>query len=145
MNESPLIYPAGGFCLQTQAGRIRVTVIDDAIVRITMTKRDTFVVGDSLMVLRQPPTDAKIEIVEDAEHILLMTRRLRLQVDRRTGAFTWMDGRGDLLVREPERGGKHQDVDGMLRVGEMLLPNADRHLCTSGVHRRRERPGLDPG
>ena len=32
---------------------------------------------------------------------------------------------------EQERRGKHQDVDGMLRVGEMLLPNADRHLCTS--------------
>src|SRR5688572_22388668 len=86
--------------------RTRVTVIDAGIIHVVATMAEHFGSKPSAMVLPQPPTSATFDVGEDESSITLKTARLRLRINRMTGAFTWLDAAGNLLVREPEVGGK---------------------------------------
>jgi alpha-D-xyloside xylohydrolase len=88
-------------------GRLRVDVITESIFRIRFTLDESFGDRPSFMVLPQLPGSAQWTSEQDNTTITIRTDRLQLRIDRATGAFTWLDAAGGLLVREPARGGKH--------------------------------------
>ena len=101
-----------GISLLLESGQIRLQVITESIVRCVYTLAQTFADDASHMVLPQNDATHEWEVTETNDSVTLTTRRLRLEIDRRTGAFAWYNASRELLVREPAAGGKHlEQVD----------------------------------
>ncbi|MDW8262065.1 MAG: DUF4968 domain-containing protein, partial [Phycisphaerales bacterium] len=88
--------------------RTHVQAIDSSIIRVVHTAAGQPANKPSLMVL-EPSRQARIglrRVEDDGRTITLATERLKLQVDRCSGALTWLDSEGGLLLRErsPESG-----------------------------------------
>lgn len=93
--------------LKTDAGLLRLQPITDRIIRVVYTQNSSVTGTPGLMVLPQPPMTEKWKVIDElGGSLALTTTYLRLDIDRETGAFTWSDSSGNLLVRQPERGGK---------------------------------------
>ena len=91
---------ADAVVVETSSGRLRVQAIGDRVMRVVYTGRATFGTASNGMLLGGLERSAPA--VEEADGILVLsTPALRLEIDRGTGAFTWTDAAGDLLVREP--------------------------------------------
>ncbi|MFJ5303184.1 DUF4968 domain-containing protein [Streptomyces sp. NPDC088350] len=93
---------ADGVVVLADAGRLRIQVLDPGIMRVVQTRRDRFGTAESLMVLPAPATAPHVSEVDDG--LLLSAPALRLAINSRSGAFTWTDATGRLLVREPHEG-----------------------------------------
>ena len=89
--------------VETSTGRLRIQVVDPQTMRVVFTAQPSFGTARSLVVLPGPDRSAPL-VEETAEVLLLSTPRLRLAIDRASGAFTWSDDAGELLVREPHDG-----------------------------------------
>jgi alpha-D-xyloside xylohydrolase len=83
-------------------GKLRVEVIDDAIVHVVFTRADSFAIRPSVMILPQQVREASL--VEQGNDLVLRTEKLQLHIDRHTGNFTWLDKAGEALLRDA---GKH--------------------------------------
>jgi alpha-D-xyloside xylohydrolase len=79
-------------------GKLRVEVIDDAIVHVIFTNADTFSTRPSVMILPQQVRDEPL--VERGNDFVLRTEKLQLRIDRQTGNFTWLDADGEVLLRD---------------------------------------------
>ena len=94
---------ADGVVLTTSAGLLKVQALGEQVMRVLFTGRESFAPEDSLMVLagleRTPP-----EVSAHEDSLVLSTPRLRLLIDCASGAFSWTDQDGALLVREPRDG-----------------------------------------
>ena len=60
----------------------------------------------SLMVVSEAQNPVEISVQETTEALFFSTSKLSIQIDRNTLAFTYRDAHGQILTREPERGGK---------------------------------------
>lgn len=98
---------ADGLVIVHGAMRTRVQVIDESIIHIVHTAAAEFATRESAMILPQQPTTAKWEVFNEPSRVILKTGKLQLAIHPETAAFTWMNAAGELLVREPEKGGKH--------------------------------------
>ncbi|MDN5764548.1 MAG: glycoside hydrolase family 31 protein [Humibacillus sp.] len=89
--------------ITTSVGRLRLQAIGDRVMRVVYTGRPTFSdqsLASNGMLLGGLERSAPA--VAEADGILVLsTPRLRLEIDRATGAFSWADETGRLLVREP--------------------------------------------
>jgi hypothetical protein len=66
-------------------------------------------------------------IEEDLDSLTLCLPRLRPQVSKTSGAFSWFDTKRNLLVREPARGGKSLgeiDLNGRKAYSTKLVPHS---------------------
>ena len=90
----------------TDAGKIRLQVWDNRVIHVRYTLQESFSSQPTLMVLDQPHETTPWSLEENDQAIILSTGAIRLAVNKASCAFTWMDGAGDLLVREPIGGGK---------------------------------------
>ncbi|MFT3789438.1 MAG: glycoside hydrolase family 31 protein [Tepidisphaeraceae bacterium] len=107
MSDVPASNTSGAIDLQIASGRLRIDVLSDSIVRVRFTLDAEFENRPSYMVLPQTLARASTWSIDESESTLtLSTARLALRIDRATGAFIWFDANGQLLVREPARGGK---------------------------------------
>lgn len=94
---------------------IAITAISDNILRVRHTSREEFSSEGSLMVMPQKP-EGTIKIREEETKLILSTSEIRLEIRRDTGAFTWLDNCGRLLVKEPDEGGKVLDDIAVNRI-----------------------------
>jgi alpha-D-xyloside xylohydrolase len=94
------------YTLDIAGGKLRLSAIDDSVVHVVFTKAEKFSDKASSHVLPQEP-QGKFDVLDEQEAITVSTSKLRLSINKSTGAFTWMDAQGNLLVREPQTGGKH--------------------------------------
>jgi alpha-D-xyloside xylohydrolase len=96
----------GGLLLETSRGIISLTAYSPRIVRIRYTLESDFSQKESLMVVSgaQTPTDVEVRETDDA--FFFSTSELTIQINRNTLAFKYMDKHGQILTREPDRGGK---------------------------------------
>ncbi len=92
--------------LTTNDGQLRLEVIDEHVIRVVYTRRETFSMTPSLMMLPREDTRIDWSIEENGNTLTLKTSQLQLVIQRNTCAFTWLDADGNLLVREPDTGGK---------------------------------------
>jgi alpha-D-xyloside xylohydrolase len=97
---------ADGLTLDSSAGKIRVEVIDDSIIHVLHTRANQFGPQPSLIVLPQKPAGTW-NVSDEPDAIVLRTTALQLRINRESAAFTWLDLAGNLLVSEPDTGGKH--------------------------------------
>jgi alpha-D-xyloside xylohydrolase len=86
--------------------RLRISFITGAIVRITTTRGRDFLDKPSRIVISQDLGDIPFDLHDDAMNYIVSTQSLTIQINKATGALTYLDIAGKLLVREPERGGR---------------------------------------
>ncbi|HET7626580.1 MAG TPA: glycoside hydrolase family 31 protein [Verrucomicrobiae bacterium] len=85
--------------------RLRVRFPTEAIVRITLTEEKESSTKPSLIVTATSKfTEFKIQ--ETGNVFEISTPALKLVISKTTGAISYFDSAGKLLLREPERGGK---------------------------------------
>ena len=90
--------------LLTDAGQIKIEPISPQIVRVVYTRREAFRTTPSLMMLpRSPDPSTEWTVEEDDQTLRLVTSQLQVVIQKATGAMTWLDTAGNLLVREPEQ------------------------------------------
>lgn len=90
----------------TTKGRIKLEVVNARVIRVVYTQREKFSDRLSLMMLPREPGGVAWSVAEDEEALTLATSQLRLVIQKATGAFTWLDHRGAVLLREPAGGSK---------------------------------------
>jgi len=95
-----------GLYLRCAQGQLALTPYTARSVRIRYTLGEQFSARQSLIVVAQPKADIAFTVAETPGHLLFSTAELVIEINRQTGAFTYRDRRGNLLTKEPERGGK---------------------------------------
>jgi alpha-D-xyloside xylohydrolase len=86
------------------AKAIRLTVITDEIVRVTATPRDSFPKDLSLMIAPGLEPTGNWKIHESENDIAILTSALRVNVSRKTGAVTFTDTTGMVVLQEASGG-----------------------------------------
>ena len=91
-----------------EARTIRLSVVNDRVVRVEATPDDTFAVKNSLMIVPEALSNtASWQMSEDGSSATLATRHLRVAVDKRSGRITFTDATtGKMYLQETAKGGK---------------------------------------
>ena len=95
-----------GLRLETSHGLIDLTAYSADIVRIRYTLGPEFSPQKSLMIVSAAQNPVKVSVQQTNEALIFSTTKLSIQINRNTLAFTYRDSHGQLLTREPARGGK---------------------------------------
>ncbi|MEH0551086.1 glycoside hydrolase family 31 protein [Streptomyces sp. B21-101] len=96
--------------VQTSQGQLKLQALAPEIIRVVYTAREDFGTAESLMMLRELPATPLV-VTETADGLLASTTAVRLKIDAQSGAFTWTDTEGRLLVREPHDGAATRNLD----------------------------------
>lgn len=91
---------------ETPHGFLELTAYSDSIIRVRYAPVQAFSTKESLMIQKSARLPVVPEISETAETLIFSTPRLAIHINRKTGAFTYRDSSGQLLTKEPDRGGK---------------------------------------
>ncbi len=92
--------------LQIPGGFLQLTPYSDSIIRVRFAPTQEFSTKASLMVRQSPNLRVGFEVSETTETLMLSTSQLSIRINRQTGAFTYLDSSGQILTKEPDRGGK---------------------------------------
>jgi alpha-D-xyloside xylohydrolase len=95
----------GSATFTSDTRRLRIAFITESIARITYTDGRSFLTRQSRIVTSHE-SFTKYVLREDTESFALSTPALTVIVNKASGAIRYLDANGDLLMREPERGGK---------------------------------------
>jgi len=95
----------GEVILAKNGKKLRIRFITENIVRITFTEGKPFKTTPSPVVVANA-VFAGYRLQETNTEFVIATNALKLLVSKHTGAISYCDASGNLLVREPERGGK---------------------------------------
>jgi alpha-D-xyloside xylohydrolase len=91
-------------------GALRIEVYSDKIIRVTASPTDTFSSAKSLMIVPGLiPGTSTWSAEESADHVSVVTDKLRAQVSLLTGEIVFYDRKGTVLLSEVEGGGKTFD------------------------------------
>jgi alpha-D-xyloside xylohydrolase len=96
---------AGSVVLADGARRLRIEFVTAAIARITLTEGKAFQTKPSLIVTSTSRFGG-FQFIETGDAFELCTPALKLMVGKATGAISYFDAAGKLLLHEPARGGK---------------------------------------
>jgi alpha-D-xyloside xylohydrolase len=106
-----------GLLIQSERGWLALTVYSPRAIRVRYTERSGFSNQPSLMVNTQPKPDVPFTVRETSDSLLFSTSALTIIIDKCTTAFTYQDSQGELLTKEPARGGKTlEPVDVLVSV-----------------------------
>ena len=95
-----------GLRLETSQGLIDLTAYSPDIIRIRYTLEPEFSPKKSLIIVTEAQNPVEVSVQETTEALFFTTSKLSIQIDRDTLAFTYRDSHGQILTREPDRGGK---------------------------------------
>ncbi|HRA65116.1 MAG TPA: glycoside hydrolase family 31 protein [Caldilinea sp.] len=95
-----------GLVLHMDQGLLALTPYTAHTIRVRYTLRAEFNDQASLMVVAAPDQNTPFTVDETADSLLFSTAAVRIAIDKQTAAFTYYDGQGALLAREPAGGGK---------------------------------------
>ncbi|HXS13189.1 MAG TPA: glycoside hydrolase family 31 protein [Acidobacteriaceae bacterium] len=89
-----------------EGGRLlRVQFVTESIVRITYTEGREFLDRPSRIVVSSP-ADVAFDLRDEQHSYVLSTAALNIRVNKSTGALTYFNVTGKVLMREPESGGR---------------------------------------
>jgi len=97
---------ATGVTLAMSPGKLRLTVCTDGIVRVLYSPPDTLPAGQDFVVTNQAWPSTSFKVSEAEGKVSLTTHKLKVTVDKATGAVTFADAQGNVLLAEPADGGK---------------------------------------
>jgi len=95
-----------GLYLQGAQGMMALTPSTPRTLRVRYTLQPEFSSKPSLMVVAQPERTAPFTVEETPDRLIFATTEITVAIDWQTAAFTYYDNLGNLLTREPARGGK---------------------------------------
>ncbi|WP_019909415.1 glycoside hydrolase family 31 protein [Paenibacillus sp. HW567] len=96
-----------GVRLETAEGIMHIVFCTPGIVRIRYTLDSELSGKQSLVVVSRPEAeDVPWTVADHPGHLEISTELLTIQVDKLTCAFSYRDAAGELLTKEPSRGGK---------------------------------------
>lgn len=95
-----------GLRIETSEGTLQLIVYTANIVRVRYALEQSPLTHESLMIVAQPVPETAFEVHETSHMIILTTSAIEIQIKKETAAFVYRDRQGQLLTREPERGGK---------------------------------------
>jgi len=101
-----------GRVISLSRGKLKLTPVSDSVIRVQYTPKDTFRERESLAVLQREPGDVHWSVEDGHEKLLLKTDRLNVEVNRATGALTFLDPRGNVVLCEGKRSAKPVKVMG---------------------------------
>jgi alpha-D-xyloside xylohydrolase len=85
---------------------LRVRFMTDSIVRITCTQGGREFLDRASRIVIAPRADVAFHLQDEPQRYVLSTALLTVMVKKSTGALAYFDAAGDLLMREPESGGR---------------------------------------
>lgn len=92
--------------IEIPGGFLELTAYSESIVRVRYAPTREFSANRSLMIVDSPCTSVDVNVSETAEALIFSTSKLSIRINRETGAFTYLDSSGQILTKEPDRGGK---------------------------------------
>ena len=92
--------------IETPTGFLDLTPYSDSIIRVRYAPTQEFSTKESLMIQQSSVTSVEFDVSETPETLTVSTPKLSIRINRQTGAFTYLDGLGQILTKEPDRGGK---------------------------------------
>jgi alpha-D-xyloside xylohydrolase len=92
--------------IQTSKGFLGLTAYTDSILRIRYAATEAFSTKESLMINYFPSGSAAIDVQETVDDLIISIPKLSIRVNRATSTFTYLDSSGQILTKEPDRGGK---------------------------------------
>ncbi|MFW6270323.1 MAG: TIM-barrel domain-containing protein, partial [Bacillota bacterium] len=98
-----------GLILETENGKIKLEIITDDIIHVIYTQEEEFSSKNSLMVNDNYKQKLDWNYKEKADELMISTSKLQLNINKQSCSFTYLDRDGNLLVKEPEAGGKTLD------------------------------------
>ncbi len=135
-----------GVTVLTASGLLRLDVCAEGTVRVRYATSVQLPEKPALSVIRKWEPVA-FEWREDADKLVLRTKRGGAAIDRATGALCFLDADGNIILQEPESGGRSLEKrDGNLyRAQQTFLSPADEYLygmaqCQDGVWNWRGMP-----
>jgi alpha-D-xyloside xylohydrolase len=97
---------ADGVTLAMAPGTMKLTICSDRIVRVMYSPTATLAAGQNFVVTNHSWKKASFKVADLAGKLTLTTGKLRVAVDKATGAVAFYDVSGNLLLAEPAAGGK---------------------------------------
>ena len=97
---------ADGVSLTMTPGKMKLTVCSDSIVRVMYSPTATLPAGQDFVVTNHSWPRTSFKVAEANGKLTLTTRKLKVAVDKATGAVAFYDASGKLLLSEPADGGK---------------------------------------
>jgi alpha-D-xyloside xylohydrolase len=92
--------------LEIPGGFLELTPYADEIIRVRYAATQEFSTKESLMVRVSPNESVPINVHETAEVLIFSTAKLSIRIHKQTGALTYLNIAGQILTKEPDRGGK---------------------------------------
>ncbi|MGO8764663.1 MAG: TIM-barrel domain-containing protein, partial [Limisphaerales bacterium] len=95
-----------GVTLTMSPGTMKLTVCSDSIVRVMYSPTATLPAGQDFVVTNHSWPSTKVKVADANGKVTVTTRKLKVAVDKATGAVAFFDASGNLLLAEPADGGK---------------------------------------
>ena len=95
-----------GVSLTMSPGKMRLTVCSDSIVRVMYSPTEALPAGQDFVVTNRSWPNTSFNVAEADSEVTVTTRKLRIVVDKASGAVVFYDASGSLLLSEPATGGK---------------------------------------
>lgn len=118
--------------------KVKIAVIADNIVRVSATPSDSFSTVASLAVLPNSGPSSPFDISAGRDTVKLLTKKIRVAVALKTGAVTFCDSAGKLLLREASADSRKflpsPEVDGCYSVQQSFESPADEAFYGLGAH-----------
>lgn len=106
-----------GITIRTSSGMMQIAFYSPKIARIRYTLEQAFSEKKSYMIVEHDHTiKAPWRLNEQADDLELLTEHLTIKIDKATCAFSYFDEHGNLLTKEPDRGGKTLERTDVLRT-----------------------------
>lgn len=95
-----------GIVVKVDSTKIRLQVINSDVIRVSATLEKDLPGDTSLMVIPRVETFTNWTVSEDTANVIIKTPTLTAEVKKRTGAVTFKDSTGAILLQEKQNGGK---------------------------------------
>ncbi len=95
------------FFLSAAQAHVQITAYLPGCLRIRYSTQPEFKPRQSLMMQPfEPQFSPSLSVAESSQYVTVSTSELSIQIDKQTLAFTYFDTAGNILTKEPGRGGK---------------------------------------
>lgn len=95
-----------GVTFTMSPGIMKITVCYEDVIRVMYTPNRVLPPGQDFVVTNRTWPRTGFKVTDTQNRVRISTRKLRVEVDKTTGALTFLDAKGQVILREPPGGGK---------------------------------------
>ena len=112
---------ADGVALTMSPGKMKLTVCSDGIVRVMYSPTATLPTGQDFVVTNHSWASTSFKVAEANGKVTVTTRKLKVAVDKTSGAVAFYDVAGKLLLAESAGGGKTVTANAPVRIPPLYV------------------------